>query len=563
MESTLGKTNSTPTTRRNALLALVAIVVLVALPVRLYLSITGAMISRDGVNFIWYAQGLADHPVVEMRRQPQHPLYPALVLATHVVLQGPRQFIAAADPLADPVFGWEVAAVAVTLAGGLAVVIATYALAAGVFDRRTGLIAAALAATAAEFCQLSADGLTDMPHLAVYLFAMAAAVHGLRDRGKAWLLVAGVLSGLAFLLRPEGAEVAVVAAVLVLGARGWRRRQRLAGVLALALGAGLVASPYMLVTGKLVQKKSIGRFWGRDAASTSIGGVGPAMAQASRRFRAARAEARGSCLAAPRSCQEGVMVAGGPPALAAVTDVGRALGRIAENWWRSLRVTFMLPVIAWLIRRRDVQGDPGGHRLIAAAGLLHVLILVALLIRFDYWGLFSLRHVVVLAGLTLPFSAAGVVAILNTIESRRRRVVALILGVAMIAPTLPWLLEARHADRAYLRRAGEWIRAHTDGTPRILTTRHRVAFYANGIHVFSPLDAEVEPILAEARLRKPDWLVFDERRMLKASAGFFDEIQRARLPGEVLEPVHAESSPTPKGKGANRAIIYRYQAPRE
>ena len=101
--------------------------------------------------------------------------------------------------------------------------------------------------------------------------------------------------------------------------------------------------------------------------------------------------------------------------------------------------------------------------MIAAVGLLHLIILVALIIRFDYWDLFSLRHVMVLAGLTLPFSAAGVVIILDAAKEQWRRGIALLLAVAMIAPTLPWLLETRHADRAYLRQAAKWIRTRRIG----------------------------------------------------------------------------------------------------
>jgi hypothetical protein len=325
------------------------------------------------------------------------------------------------------------------------------------------------------------------------------------------------------------------------------------------LGAGLVAPPYMIVTGKLVQKKSVKQFFGGNDESARIGGPGSLIPSPSYSTRPARAEARGSSLHAQCPPEKSMMIAGAGLGLVNVTDLARAVARIAENWFRSLRVTFLLPAILWLIRRRDVRGEPFGIRLIAAAAALHVLILVGLLVRFDYWDLFSLRHVTVLAGLSLPFSAAGVAAILNAVVRPRRRAVALTLAVTMIAPTLPWLLETRHADRAYLRRTGEWIRTQAGPAPRIMTTRHRVAFYANGIHVRSPLGADPEQILAQARSQEPDWLVFDQQRMLKAAPSFFEDLEQAVVPGEQLEPVHVESSPD--RKGTNRAIVYRYRAP--
>jgi len=240
-----------------------------------------------------------------------------------------------------------------------------------------------------------------------------------------------------------------------------------------------------------------------------------------------------------------------------IGDVGRAMGRVVENWCRALRVTFLLPAVVWLVRRRQVRGEPHGLRLIAMAGSLHVVILVALLIRFDYWDLFSLRHVVVLAGLTLPFSAAGVAAILDAVRPRRQRGIVLLLAVGMIAPTLPWLLEARHADRAYLRRAGEWIRRQGNDAPRVLTTRHRVAFYANGIHVRSPLEPDAPWILDVARNEKADWIVFDERRMLSQCPSFFDDLEQAPLPGETLDRVYVD--PPANHESVLRVIVYRYE----
>ena len=549
--------------RRTRLLAVLAIVVLVALPIRLYLAGRAAMISRDGAAFIWYAQRLADCPIAEMREQPQHPLYPALVLAAHGAVRGVRAVGIAADRLADPVLIWQSAAMAVTLIGGLAVVVATYVLASLVFDWRVGLIAAVLAATAAEFCQLSADALTDMPHLAAYLFAMAAAIRGIQAQRKVWLFVAGVLSGLAFLIRPEGAEVAVVAVpVVALFATSWPRRQRFVGIIVLALGAALPAAPYMLITGKLVQKKSVPRFLGGEEARRLEERVCDLFSQSmcekpfqSRARQEAVAANRGNPLPYGRG-SDLLGPAGG------IGDVGRAMGRVVENWCRALRVTFLLPAVVWLVRRRRVRGEPHGLRLIAMAVSLHVLILVALLIRFDYWDLFSLRHVVVLAGLTLPFSAAGVAAILDAVRPRWQRGIVLLLAVGMIAPTLPWLLETRHADRAYLRRAGEWISGQSgDGAP-ILTTRHRVTFYAKGERVLSPLEANASSILDTiGRAKGPEfvWLVVDERHMLSESPEFFDDLGNALLPGAALEEVHVESASN--GEGANRAIIYRYRPP--
>ena len=237
----------------------------------------------------------------------------------------------------------------------------------------------------------------------------------------------------------------------------------------------------------------------------------------------------------------------------------RSGARIAENWARALRVTLLLPVVVWVMRRRRPAVETVGSRLVATALLLHILIAAALIIRFDYWTWFSLRHVMVLAALTLPFSAAGIAAVLDLVSSSRRRLAAIALAVGLIGPTLPWMLETRHADELHLRRAGEWIREHSESSPAVMTTRHRVAFYANGTHVWCPPEAEVDRVLPEARVRGPQWLVFEEARCRKATPDFFERIQGSAVAGETLQRVHIASGY--EDPNSDRAIIYRYEPP--
>ena len=409
----------------------------------------------------------------------------------------------------------------------------------------------------AEFCQLSGDTLTDMPHLAVFLFALAAAIRGVGERSYGWLIVGGLLAGVAYLIRPEGAEVAVVTAVGVLfAARFGSLRRRMVGALLVCLAAGVVASPYMIVTGKLVPKKSLKQlFWGQadhqsrltDPDSTSR------RLQPARRFEGdgafkcvrgtARAEARGSLAGCLASIQ---------------ADLGRGWARIAENWARSLRVTLLLPAGLWLVYRRRRPCEVVGGRLVAGLIVLHVVILTCLIVHFDYLRLFSLRHVMVLAALTLPFSAAGIAIILDIVPAGRERLIMAVLAAGLIGPTLPWMLETRYADGLHIRRAGEWIRRHDVYVPRIMTTLNQAALYADGVQVWCPADLDPAWVLAEARQRRPTWMVFEEIREPQEMQVFFDGLKRMLLPGEGLEREHETAGDGPQ---ARRAVIFRYRAP--
>jgi hypothetical protein len=557
------------------------LIVLVGLGLRVYLAATAAMISRDGVVFIGYARQLAVEPVAEMRRQAQHPLYPALVLVFERVAD--RLAVVLGDPplLADPVRRWQVAGMLVTLLCGIGVVVAVYALTRTLFDEWVALVAAALAATAAEFCQLSADALSDMPHLLAYLVGLTLAVRGLQTGSMVRLLAGGVMSGLAYLIRPEGAEVAVVALVAALFiAPGRRLRRRVLAGITIVAGAAIVASPYMLVTGKLVQKKPIHQFFEgttpqsghmRDHDIDSMSSI--VMVRSLHADASARSDGIGQPVAIssatcehPRGLKPAALCKGAG-AEARRRSIGsfafgkpllRAFGLIAEDFSRALRVTYLLPALAWLIIRRPA-GRTLEVRVLVAAMTLHLGILVGLLIRFDYWDLFSMRHVLVLAALTLPFSAAGLVGIARLVPAGRRTGAMIMIALVLFASTLPWLLERRFADERYLRVAGEWIRAHSTDRPRILTTRHRVAFYADGVQIPGPLEADPDAILTEARSTRPVWLAFDERLMLRQRPDFFAALEAAVGPPERLEPTPDEVGRVPGLQG--RAIVYRYRSP--
>lgn len=536
------------------------LIVLAALAVRLVVATRSVMLSRDAVGFIEHAQALAADPLGTLRTEEQHPLYPALAWAAHAAIEhtpgmpeGLRQ---------DPVRSWTLAVLGVSMIGGLGVVLAAYALAAQLFDRRAGLIAAALAAGAAEFCQLSADGLTDMPHLALFLLAVAAAVWALRSGRLVGLIGVGLLSGVAFLTRPEGAEPAVVTAALLLVApRTWRWPKRAGGVACIVVSAAVVVSPYMWITGKLVPKKPITQF---VLAPRSLR---PLRFNELSFFPAAGATATDDD--SPRRARSGKdreteLVGHDPPYMVAgmvaieAPAVVRAWGAISENYARSLRVTLLLPAIWWVIRRKHYPGDPLGCRLILGAVVLHLVLLVRLIVGFDYEGLFSLRHVMVLAGLTLPFSAAGVADMLQLAPPTRRLLTGALLFIGMIAPTAPWMFEQRFADDAHYLQAAAYIRDHTAGTPRVMTDRFRIALYARGPRIDAPYSTDPRAFLKAARRVHPQWLVFDRERIARHAPDFFTGLEALPRPGETLILEHTVTQPTRRGD--RHVLIYRYNS---
>ncbi|MBN1491631.1 MAG: glycosyltransferase family 39 protein, partial [Phycisphaerae bacterium] len=190
-------------------------VLLVALAVRVYLVSVMPIISRDGVTFIRYAQGLQTQPRTEMRRQRQHPLYPASIAVVEAALR--RASVAPTDNVRR----WLVAGQSVAFAASLAVIPALYWLGCLMFGRRVGVVTAACAAVLPAISHYGVDVLSDTLHLTLYVLALAAGMSGLRRRAWGRIALAGGLAALAFLTRPEGGEVLVVLCGAIVLLRAW------------------------------------------------------------------------------------------------------------------------------------------------------------------------------------------------------------------------------------------------------------------------------------------------------------------------------------------------------
>lgn len=213
-----------------------------ALALRL-LAVGGALqMANDGADYLWQAEKLVAGDWVAAARHPYHPLT-AMLIAGASFLTGGALLPAA----------WVVA-----IASGLLIVLAAHGLARRLFPDVPGAAigAALLAAVHPRTLMLTADVQSDGPFLALFLaagWALLAAIErgGCRRR----LLLAGALTGLAYLVRPEGlflvaalgawlAAVALRRAPPAHARPGWTRAA--SGATAYLLALLLCATPYVL-----------------------------------------------------------------------------------------------------------------------------------------------------------------------------------------------------------------------------------------------------------------------------------------------------------------------------
>ncbi len=462
----------------------------------------------------------------------------------------------------DSVAGWQWSAQTAACASGLVAVVGLYLLARLLFDSTTALVAAFFLAVMPEPAHHSADGLSDMPHLALYLLGLAAVIFALQRRRVGFLAPAGALSGLAFLARPEGGTVAAVAVIAAMSSgTGWSVLRRVSAALLVAGCFFVVAGPYMTAAGRFVPKKSLRELFRFSPSEEAAASLGTGTRQWATAEPARSANGQSQCLEAstPQPMRAGMAAGAG-------VQVLKAVGQVIYYWARATRVVYLLLALLALLAVDIPRGDRVGRRIVAGTGAIHALLVVALVVSFQYQERLSLRHVVILAVLTLPWSASATVWIVRQLSRRLEPAAArigsfrlagvwLAVFAVIVAPTLPWLLRPIHAGAEYLRVAGEWIAERYPNEPVVLTTRSRVAFYAGGRMQRWPDTGQVTDLASHIDIFRPDLVVIDERNVLKSNPRFLDELRSQLVAPGRLGLLHEQRSQPP----ARPSRIYVYE----
>ncbi len=237
--------------------------VLLAAAIQSVVILRSPAIGRDGITFINIARKLPQDFWGTLTGADQHPGYPILILASVRIVQ--------TLGLSDSVDLWIHGALIPPFLFGLLTVILVYLLAKRAFDEATAASVAFVFAVFPLFRWSAADAMSDTPHLFFYLAGalfLSEAVESFRL--KAFMLCV-LLSGFAYLIRPEGLAVAVAAGGFLLA--GLRKKETSKRALLYLGGMGacaaLVLVPYVLAKGSLTAKKNIFDFFGRIVETIS------------------------------------------------------------------------------------------------------------------------------------------------------------------------------------------------------------------------------------------------------------------------------------------------------
>lgn len=473
---------------------LILCLVLAAGALRTWHLVTTEVTARDSIHFFriaWQLENESWKPVLS--KATQHPGYPIAVLGMGKLT---RPFFPNDLPMAT-----QVAGQLVSILASLLLVIPVYGLGRSQFGPWGAFLGTLLVQVLPGTARLFPDGLSEALFL-LFVFSSIWLFHvGMMTAKVSWIGISGVLSGLAYLTRPEGGLVFLatfLVLVFLLGVKrfwgpGSRKTAGFLGVCALTLGFSLPAVPFALTIGKLTTKPTATRIMQSDPSEVT--------------------------LQSPRNLREKEFP--GTPLLAAWYDFKKeGAPGIAWGIWattgmviRGLLFSFWLPALCALWKlRTQIMGHPGALvQSIVATGIFAALVRVAANL-----GYVSDRHLVLIIVPSLLLAGGMLVEWAGILWCQKGkgeslnvslkvgRVVFVILGLAALIGTARLTMAPLHANRAGFRVAGYWIRENGKPGDEVVDPYQWSHYYAGRVFLESSKVAQV-------RSDPPvHWVVFEK-----------------------------------------------------
>lgn len=469
-----------------------AVLVLVAVGVHVWIIRTTVVPARDGITFAREAYNFTPEPprtALDTVREAEHPPgYPLAVLAVSALTdRSPAGLLLAAQ-------------VANALAGVL-LVVPSYLLGRMLFGPNVGFAAALLFQVLPVPARVTSDALSEGLYLLVVTTALALAVWAVRQPRWWRFALCGLMTGCAYLVRPEGLLAAVAPATLVVwfaATRRWPFGPAAGRLAALAAGVSLLVVPYALLIGKLTNKPT-----GQDLQKP-LGGEG---ANAGPLFAAWWSEAND------------------PDHNRTVWGVKAVLAETAKG---THYVVGPLALVAVVLLRRRFSTDAGPWVLLLTAGV-NLPLLLYLAVRMGY---VSERHTTLVALIACQLTAAGLPPLAELLgrwvpplaRFGARRVAAGLLLI-LCAGAGPFALKPLHTNREGHKHAGEWLAARLTAEDAVVDPYGWAAWYSGRSlgkpADFNPPEPRVTYVILENTTATPDSRlpVLPEAKELAASPG--------------------------------------------
>lgn len=480
---------------------------LLALLIRVYWALAhGLSIEQEGAEYARLAQNLlAGKGYVGIFNNGVQlnfpPLYPIAIAAVSLVVGDP-----------------EIAARAINIALGSAVVVPAFRLAELAHGRRVAIVTAALVIFHPVLIASSASTYSEGAYFCVVVFGLWLFVRWATG-GRVWTAAAaGVVFGAAYLIRPEAfVLVGLLTAAGLAAAFFVRDRRPIVGSLALLGAFVVVAAPNIAFlthhTGKLriEAKGTLAYEWGQKinhgmTYAESVAGIGADLSDEGV-FMRPNLDVLQSARYTPREYAEFV-------ARAAKRNAGPVLQTVSGEAAFGSPFLFGLMVLglfatAWSRQRALVDG------VLVACALTFALVLLAVQ---ELW----LRYFFGMLGMMLFWAAQGAQSLGNWAEGSLKSLTqrahfavaigqalkwfAVLLTLAVSARYIPAVNQFQESEKPARKEAGMWL-ARQDPAPKVVMSFElQVPYYAGADIVLLPY-ADSDQALRYIAKRKPDYIV--------------------------------------------------------
>jgi len=334
-----------------------------------------------------------------------------------------------------------------------------------------GFGGAVLFQVAPVIAHITSDGLSESLYLLFVSSALALGVRAARTCSVSGFLACGMMSSVAYLVRPEGLMVVLAAAtaITIMGfLRRWPRDQAIGLLASLGVGVLLVAVPYMGLIGKISNKPTF------DSIVGQLKGNQPN-----------RLWMKGTT--GERAVVQTTLFADWYDPVRDTSKYVWAVKAIVKETFKTAHyAAFVLGLIGVVLFRKTIFIDVGFGVVIVLA-IVNTSVLAMLGIMQGY---VSERHTVLLALLACIFAVAAIEPLLKLFRVRASWAPSLVL-LLLVGSAIPVAMKPPHESRIGHKAAGEFLYGKVGPKDALIDPYDWASWYAGYTQYHIPRFPEV------------------------------------------------------------------------
>jgi len=462
-----------------------AILLVIALVIGVYLITKTVVVTKDGVWYIEQAKSFSNEPLYVIKGRPFG--YPFLIFAAHKLISS----LSGGSSL----FTWIYSAQSITLLCRLLALIPLYFIGKLLVGSRRSFQAILILIILPYPAEFVNDILREWPHILFlatgFLFLMLAAKHG-----KWWFFGAtGFVAGLGHMIRPECTQLIIYGALwifirLFAPKPGMSKPKLLCALSVLLIGFAIPAAPYITARGKFLPTK----------LKALISSANPEESKETEE---------------PQTNSDYCLYT----ASSMPGKIAKAIGQLAGVMSENLMYYFVPALLIGIYSRfrKESPATEIERFFVPAFAALNVVMLIAL---YYSWQYISRRHSFPLVAFTIFYVPIGLEVSAGwfanrfsksrTASDQNCRLWFFILLITGMVICMPKLLRRPDSDKQGYRTAAAWLKENTAQEDLIAAPDSRITFYAERKGIIydaePPARAGYVVSIVENEEQKPDFV---------------------------------------------------------